>query len=117
MANAPKQLLISLALLLAFWPASAKPLDARDASRHVGETAQVRGRATLTFMPSGEVYIDLDGRGDSAPFEGYISRQNRGRFGDLATLDGKIVEISGQIGSFRHKPEIFLQGPGQIAAK
>ena len=115
MTNAPKQVLLSLALLLAAWPASAEPLTARDAFRHVGETAQVRGRATLTFMPSGEVYIDLDGQGDSAPFEGYISRWNRARFRDLATLNGKMVEISGQIGAFRHQPEIFLQGPGQIA--
>ena len=117
MASAPKQFLISLALLLAVWPASAKPLDARDASRHVGETAKVRGRATLTFMPSGEVYIDLDSRGDNAPLTGYISRWNRSKFQNLSSLDGKLVELSGRIGTFRFHPEIFLQAPDQLRTR
>ena len=117
MANAPKQILISLALLLAAWPASAEPLAGKDASRHVGETAQIRGRATLTFMPSGEVYIDLDGRGDNAPLTGYISRWNRSKFQNLSSLDGKLVELSGRIGTFRFQPEIFLQDPVQLRTR
>ena len=114
MTNAPKQALLSLALLLAAWPASAEPLTARDAFRHVGETAQVRGRATLTFMPSGEVYIDLDGQGEHAPLTGYISRWNRAKFQDLSALNGRMVELSGQIDTFRSQPEIFLQDPAQL---
>jgi len=117
MTNAPKQVLLSLALLLAAWPASAEPLAARDAFRHVGETAQVRGRATLTFMPSGEVYIDLDGRGDNGPITGYISRWNRSKFQNLSSLDGKMIELSGQIGTFRFQPEIFLQDPAQLKVR
>jgi len=101
----------------ALLPAHADPIASKDAFRHIGETARVSGRAALTFLPSGEVYIDLDGQGEDAPFEGYISRRNRERFGDLSALNGKMVEISGQIATFRHQPEIFLQEPGQIAVK
>jgi hypothetical protein len=68
-------------------------------------------------MPSGEVYIDLDGRGDNAPFTGYISRWNRSKFQNLSSLDGKLVELSGRIGTFRFHPEIFLQDPDQLRTR
>jgi DNA/RNA endonuclease YhcR with UshA esterase domain len=32
-------------------------------------------------------------------------------------LDGKNVQVTGQISTFRGKPEIFLTDPGQIAVK
>jgi hypothetical protein len=64
---------------------------------------------------SGEIYLDLAGRGDGAPVSAYVSRWNAARFPDLDGLDGKIVAVSGAIGSFRYRPEIFLTDPGQIA--
>ena len=105
-----------LAALIAS-PASAEPIASKEAPWHIGETETVKGRASVTFMPSGEIYIDLDGRGDGAPISAYISRWNRARFPDISSLDGRTIEISGQIGSFRYRPEIFLQSPEQIAAK
>ena len=116
----PAKTLISLALLsasLAGTPALADPIASKDAVRYVGETATVYGRATLTFMPSGAIYIDLDGRNDSAPLSGYISRWNRPRFQDMSALNGKEIALSGRIDTFRGRPEIVLQDPGQIAAK
>ena len=112
--------LVSLALLAAALgaaPALADSIPSKDAGRHVGETTTVSGRAALTVMPSGEIYIDLDGQGESAPLAGYVSRWNRGRFQDLSALDGKMVEISGQIATFRDQPQIFLEDPAQIRAK
>ena len=112
--------LISLALLpasLAVSPVLADPIASRDAAGHMGETATVKGRASITVMPSGEVYLDLDGQGDSAPLSAYVSRRNRPKFPDLSGLNGRIVEISGRIGVFRARPEIFLEDPGQVAVQ
>ena len=112
--------LISLVLLsagLSARPALADPIASWDAVGYIGENATVSGRAALTFMPSGEVYIDLDGQGESAPLVGYISRWNRTKFQYLSSLNGKMVEMSGRIATFRGQPEIFLQDPGQITAK
>ena len=110
------QLALALAALSAS-PALADAIASQDAASHIGERASVKGRVSITFMPSGEVYLDLDGQSDSAPLSAYISRWNRPRFQDLARLDGRMVEISGLIGAFRARPEIFLQEPGQIAVK
>jgi hypothetical protein len=68
-------------------------------------------------MPSGEIYLDLDGRDQDAPMSGYISRWNAIKFPNVGDLDGKIVDITGAITTFRKRPEIFLSDPSQIAAK
>jgi hypothetical protein len=65
-------------------------------------------------MASGEIYLDLEGRGDGAPVSAYVSRWNAGLFLDAANLDGKVIAISGDISGYRGRPEIFLTDPGQI---
>ena len=112
--------LIRLALLcaaLASPSAHADPISSQDAALHIGDTATVRGRAALTFMRSGEVYVDLDGHGDGAPVTGYISRWNRAKFQRLSALQGKVIEMSGRIATFRGQPELFLQTPAQIRTR
>jgi len=108
--------LVSL-VLLGFAPAqaSAMAIWATDAPDHVGQTATVVGKASVQRMPSGEIYLDLQGRGDDAPLSAYVSRWNASRFPDIAGLDGQWVAIRGPIGAFRYRPEIFLTDPGQIA--
>jgi len=127
--------LIRLALLcaaLASPSAHADPISSQDAALHIGDTATVRGRAALTFMRSveinidlagphegegGAVYIDLDGHGEGAPVTGYISRWNRAKFQRLSALQGKVIEMSGRIATFRGQPELFLQTPAQIRTR
>jgi len=111
------KLLPLLAGALTAPPALADPVPSKDAIQHAGHNATVTGRAAIAVMPSGEVYIDLDGQGERAPFAGYISRWNRLRFQDLTALEGRQVEISGRIETFRDQPEIFLEDPAQIRAK
>ncbi len=94
----------ALFLIVAAAPACAETIRARDAIGHIGETVIVEGRASIQRMGSGEIYLDLEGRGDKAPLSAYISRWNAARF------------PAGEIGMFRYRPEIFLTDPGQIAA-
>ena len=105
-----------LCLVIAAGPACAETIRAEDAWDHFGEYVTVEGRAHIQRMGSGEIYLDLDGSGDYAPLSAYVSRWNAARFSDLDALNGRTVEITGEIGSFRYRPEIFLTDPGQIAA-
>ncbi len=68
-------------------------------------------------MPSGEIYLDLDGNDQNAPASGYISRWNAIKFLDVDNLNGKTVDITGTITTFRKRPEIFVSDPSQIVAK
>ena len=104
-------------LMFVALPASADPIDAKDAPAHVGQTAAVEGRLSVHRMPSGEIYLDLGGNGDAAPASGYVSKWNASRFSGVEALDGKKVDITGSIGSFRNRPDIFLTDPSQITAK
>jgi hypothetical protein len=108
---------LALFLTLAAVPAFADPIAAKDATDHVGATATVEGRVGVTRMASGEIYLDLDGANQDAPLSGYISRWNAAKFPNVGDLDGKIVDITGAIATFRKRPEIFLIDPSQIAAK
>ncbi|SRR5579883_1668098 len=101
----------SLALILA----QESALKADQASAHIGETATVEGRVSIHKTRAGEIYLDVGGRGPHAPFSAYVSRWNRVKFQDVDALDGKTVRITGEISTFRDKPEIFLTDPGQIA--
>jgi hypothetical protein len=95
--------------------ASAMAIWAKDAPDHVGQTATVVGKASVQRTSSGEIYLDLQGQGDGAPVSAYVSRWNASRFADIVRLDGQWVAISGPIGAFRYRPEIFLTSPSQIA--
>ena len=107
---------LAVLLIIAAGPASAETIRAEDAFAHFGEVVTVEGRAHIQRMGSGEVYLDIDGRSDGSPLSAYVSRWNAARFPFIGDLDGRIVEITGAIGSFRYRPEIFLTDPGQIAA-
>jgi hypothetical protein len=91
------------------------PLPADQAKAHIGEVATVQGRASMSRTAAGEIYLDIGGSGDGAPVSAYISRQNAGKFLDAAKLDGKDVQITGRISTFRGRPEIFLTDPNQLA--
>lgn len=108
---------LALFLIIAAGPACAGTIRAEEAGNHIGESATVEGRASIQRMASGEIYLDLDGRGDDSPLSAYVSRWNAARFPYIGDLDGKTVAVSGKIGTFRYRPEIFLTDPSQIAAK
>lgn len=99
--------------------ALAETVPAEYAADYYGQTATVVGRARIQRMPAGEIYLDLSesgqGRSDGAPISAYVSRWNADGFADIDHLDGKLVAITGEIGSFRYRPEIFLTSASQIA--
>jgi hypothetical protein len=92
-------------------------LTADQAKAHIGETATVEGRLSISRTPAGETYLDIGGSGSAAPFSAYVSRGNSSKFQDMDKLNGKNVRVTGQITTFRGKPEIFVTDPGQIAIK
>jgi hypothetical protein len=108
-------MMMTLALLVML--ADTGALTAEQAQAHIGEIATVEGRVHVNRTPGGETYLDIGLNGPGAPFSAYVSRWNRVKFQDVDRLDGKIVQITGEISTFRDKPEIFLTDPGQISIK
>ena len=67
----------------------------------------------MTTRPS-IVFINLDQAGPQSPFTAVIFESNLSGFGDVQSLQGKNVEISGFITEYHKKPEIVLDSASQL---
>ncbi len=90
-------------------------VDIRDAGRHTGENTCVEGRVLRVFTSrSGSTFLDFCQDYRTCPFTSVIFASDRSRFGDLASLEGRRVQISGEIRSYNGRAEIVIQDPKQI---
>ena len=119
-----KPFLLTVTLALTLGSASAEStitnspvplrLGALEAQNHYDETAIVTGKvAQVTIRPK-VVFLNLDQPHPDSPFTGVIFSQNTNGFGDLKSLEGKSVEISGNIKNFKDSPEIVIASTNQL---
>jgi DNA/RNA endonuclease YhcR with UshA esterase domain len=110
------------AFLLALAAASAHAetiIAATDAPKHVGETVTVEGTvsAVHTDSRSGVTFIDMGGRFPDQAFTGVIFKDDAGKFPNVESLTGKVVDMTGPVHDFKGKPETILNDPAQIKTK
>ena len=103
--------------ILASTPAFAATYSPTDAGKHIGESATVEGVANVYVSSGGTIFIDLGGSGRSAPFTGVIFKDKASAIPNVNSYSGKTVDLSGTIKEYRRKPEIVIEGPGQIAVR
>lgn len=85
------------------------------APAHIGEYASVRGTLVDSYTSSnGTVFLDFCKSYKTCPFSGVIFADDAKRFGDLSSLAGKPVTLTGMISSYQGKAEIILSTPSQI---
>jgi DNA/RNA endonuclease YhcR with UshA esterase domain len=110
------------ALLLVLAAASAQAqtvVAAADAPKHVGETVTVEGTvsAVHTDSRSGVTFIDMGGRFPDQAFTGVVFKADAGKFPNVESLTGKVVDITGPVHAYKGKPETILNDPAQLKAK
>jgi hypothetical protein len=113
---------LAMSASLAARPAETQTLTARQAKRHVGETAKVCGqvvRVHLAFKTRGQpTFLDFERPHPHAPFTAVIWGLDRGKFGDpLERYLNKHICVTGPIRAYRGQPEIVLHSPKQITEK
>jgi hypothetical protein len=92
-------------------------IDIRDAGRHTGENSCVQGRVLRVFTArSGSTFLDFCQDYHNCPFGSVIFATDRSRFGNLGSLEGIKVEISGEITTYNGRAEIIIRDPKQIRA-
>lgn len=97
-------------------PVSAGLIDYTDAPKHIGETASVQGQLVEAYTSaSGTVFLDFCKSYKTCPFSGVIFADDAKAFGDLSTLAGKTVTLTGKISSYQGKAEIVLSDPNQLS--
>src|ERR1700689_47899 len=106
------------AFLLALAAASAHAgtiISAAAAPKQAAETVTVEGTvsAVHTDSRSGVTFIDMGGRFPDQAFTGVIFKDDAGKFPNVESLTGKVVDMTGPVHDFKGKPETVLNDPAQ----
>ena len=85
-----------------------------EANALIGETNAIFGKvAEVAYRPA-VTFLNLDKLYPNTPFRGVIFAEKTNQFGDLETLKGRTVIISGKIALFHGKPEVVLESTNQL---
>ena len=89
-------------------------IGATEADQHYDQAMTVTGKvAQVTLRPS-IVFINLDHPYPDSPFVAVIHSKDTNQFGDLKSLKGRSVEITGNVQNYHDKPEIVVTNRSQI---
>ncbi|MFH1616404.1 MAG: hypothetical protein ABIG61_15125 [Planctomycetota bacterium] len=106
-------------------PRTAEPLQEpairinyTEAPQHVGEYACVAGRVDHVFTSQkGNIFINFCSDYKTCPFGSVIFSSNAYKFSNPNQYEGKNVEITGLVKTYRGWAEIVLNDPEQIKIK
>jgi hypothetical protein len=106
------------ALLFAALPACAMaaPLSPLEALHHIGGGVMtIEGIASISTPSTGTVtFVEVGDPGNSAIVQGVILDGDHGKFPDLASYNGKKVQITGSVQTFKGVLRIVLSSPDQL---
>lgn len=86
-----------------------------EAKLHTGENTCVSGRVLRVFTSrSGATFLDFCQDYRQCPFTSVIFADQRAQFGNIADLEGRQVQLTGEITTYNGRPEIILREPRQI---
>ncbi|HUZ47013.1 MAG TPA: hypothetical protein VMW54_10295 [Terriglobia bacterium] len=92
-------------------------LDLQSAGKHTGENNCVAARVLRVFTSrSGSTFLDFCADYRKCPFTSVIFASDRSQFGNLSALEGRKVEIRGEITSYNGRAEIIIHNPRQVRA-
>jgi hypothetical protein len=95
--------------------ASAACLPMEEADRHVGETACVHGKVlTVSATPGGTHLLSFCEEGRECGFSAVVFAKDLRQVGDVRTLQGKEVDIQGQIRLYHGHPEVIVRDSRQL---
>lgn len=99
-------------------PAAGSPppcADIRNAGQLVGKNGCVTGIVLRVYSArTGNTFLDFCQDFRSCPFTSVIFAAEKSKFGDLELMQGKRVEIRGDVVSYQGHAEIIIRDPQQV---
>ncbi len=95
----------------------AKRISYTEAPNHVGEYVCVVGRVDHVFTPKETTFLNFCPDYKTCPFGVVIFSSDAYKFPNPQQYEGKTVEITGLIKSYKGRAEIVLNDPSQIKIK
>ncbi len=89
--------------------------DIRNAGPLVGKSGCVAGLVLRVYSArTGNTFLDFCQDYRTCPFSSVIFASDKSKFGDLESLQGKRVEIRGDVVAYQGRAEIILRDPQQV---
>jgi hypothetical protein len=99
-------------------PAGSSPppcVDIRNAGPQVGKSGCVAGLVLRVYSArTGNTFLDFCQDFRTCPFTSVIFASDKTKFGDLESLQGKRVEIRGDVITYQGHAEIIIRDPQQV---
>lgn len=98
-------------------PAGAPPpagIPSTLAKERIGQKSTVKGCIVEVLVLEKVAYLNFDAAHPQTPFTAVLFGPKTQLFGDLRTLQGKTVEVSGQVIDFKGRPEIVISEKTQM---
>ena len=90
-------------------------VDIRNAGPLVGKSGCVAGLVLRVYSArTGTTFLDFCPDYRACPFSSVIFASDKDRFGDLGSLQGRRVEIRGDVISYQGRAEIIVHDPQQV---
>jgi len=91
-------------------------IDYTEADNFVGEYKTVRGKVVQIYYSakSDTTFLNFCSNYQGCPFSSVVFSSDKSKFGDLNQYEGKTVEITGLIKTYKGSAEIILNNPSQI---
>jgi hypothetical protein len=90
-------------------------VDIRNAGTLAGKTGCVAGLVLRVYSSrGGNTFLDFCQDYRTCPFTSVIFAADKERFGDLGALQGKRVEIRGDVVNYQGHAEIIIHDPQQV---
>jgi DNA/RNA endonuclease YhcR with UshA esterase domain len=95
--------------------AAEKTIPDNEASKYVGESVAVKGIVANVFQSNkGNIFLNFGKPYPNQTFAAVIFSKDTAKFGNVKAFEGKTVEVSGMVQSYKGHAEIILKNPGQI---
>ncbi len=89
--------------------------DIRNAGPLVGQSGCVAGLVLRVYSArTGNTFLDFCQDYRTCPFTSVIFASDKTKFGNLESLQGKRVEIRGDVVTYQDHPEIVIRDPQQV---
>jgi hypothetical protein len=86
-----------------------------EARQHIGKTRCVTGKVVkVTRIPSGTHFLNFCQDYRTCPFQVVVFRGDLKHVGDVRQLEGRIIQIHGDIKDYDGRPEIVLKHASQL---
>ena len=99
----------------AFAEAPVKTIPPEEAPKYQGQLVTVKGVVSAdTTSGRGNRFLNMGGTYPNQTFNGWIPTTNLGMFSVLPNVTGQTCSITGQVQSYKGKPEIVLNALSQV---